>query len=128
MTTKTASGCIQVKARSFYLSHRSDPDNREFLFAYRILIKNETDQPARLMSRHWVITDGLGDVEEVRGPGVVGEQPRILPGESYEYTSTCPLPTQYGTMRGEYTMESDDGHVFEVPIPPFELYIAADAN
>ncbi len=120
--------CIDVDAKAFYIEGRSDPDSGQFFFAYRICITNRGNTPARLVSRHWVITDGLGRVEEVRGAGVVGEQPRLKPGESFEYTSACPLQTQYGVMRGTYTMRRDDGTTFEAAIAPFQLVVPALAN
>lgn len=119
---------IRVRTKSYYIAERSDPSNREFFFAYRIRITNEGDEPAQLVSRHWVITDAIGHVEEVRGPGVVGQQPRLEPGETYVYTSACPLATEWGTMRGEYQMVRDDGTTFEADIGPFLLLSAPLRN
>jgi ApaG protein len=110
-----------VSVRTRFVPKRSNPADDEYLFAYTIQVANSGEVRARLLSRHWVITDGNGHVEEVRGPGVVGEQPLLSPGESFEYTSACPLPTPYGTMRGSYQCEADDGTRFEVPIPEFVL-------
>lgn len=117
--TKTEN--IRVQTESFFLPDRSNISDPYFFFAYRIRITNEGGEPARLVSRHWIITDSLGHVEEVRGPGVVGEQPRLEPGQSHEYTSSCPLHTQFGTMSGAYRMERDDGSFFEAEIGEFLL-------
>lgn len=126
--TETITNSIRVEARAFFVPERSNPGRGDFFFAYRIRITNEGGAAARLVSRHWVITDGLGNIEEVKGEGVVGEQPRLGPGESFEYTSACPLPTQYGTMQGAYRMERDDGTGFDAQVGPFKLYIPAMAN
>lgn len=104
----------------------SRPDDQYFFFSYHITIKNQGSEPAQLIERHWVITDGLGRVHEVQGPGVIGQQPRILPGASFEYSSFCPLSTPTGAMRGSYKMLTDRQEFFEVPIEEFDL-IAADA-
>ncbi|HEX7156656.1 MAG TPA: Co2+/Mg2+ efflux protein ApaG [Burkholderiaceae bacterium] len=112
---------FKVSVRSRFVPERSNPADDQYLFAYTIQVANSGEVRARLLSRHWVITDGSGHVEEVRGPGVVGEQPHLSPGESFEYTSACPLPTPYGTMRGSYQCEADDGTRFDVPIPEFVL-------
>jgi ApaG protein len=106
-----------------FLSEQSDPDNDKYLFAYTIRIVNSGQATAQLISRHWVITDANQHVEEVRGPGVVGEQPRLAPGEAFEYTSGCPLPTPFGSMRGSYQCVAEDGTAFEVPIPEFLLSV-----
>jgi ApaG protein len=106
-----------------FLAEQSDPDNDKYLFAYTIRIVNSGQTTAQLISRHWVITDANQHVEEVRGPGVVGEQPRLAPGEAFEYTSGCPLPTPFGSMRGSYQCVAEDGTAFEVPIPEFLLSV-----
>lgn len=106
-----------------FLREQSDPDNDKYLFAYTIRIVNSGQTTAQLISRHWVITDANQHVEEVRGPGVVGEQPRLAPGEAFEYTSGCPLPTPFGSMRGSYQCVAEDGTAFEVPIPEFLLSV-----
>ena len=106
-----------------FLPEQSDPDNDKYLFAYTIRIVNSGQAAAQLMSRHWIITDANQHVEEVRGPGVVGEQPRLAPGEAFEYTSGCPLPTPFGSMRGSYQCVAEDGTPFEVPIPEFLLSV-----
>lgn len=112
---------IRVRVRASFVPERSDPGNEEFLFAYRVTIRNEGDAPARLVARHWIIMDGSGRVEHVRGPGVVGETPRLEPGEAFEYTSYCPLPTPVGSMRGTYQMVRDDGTSFDAQIGAFSL-------
>jgi ApaG protein len=106
-----------------FLPEQSDPESEHYLFAYTIRIVNSGEVPAQLMSRHWIITDANQHVEEVRGPGVVGEQPRLAPGEAFEYTSGCPLPTPFGSMRGTYQCVAEDGTAFEVPIPEFLLSV-----
>lgn len=112
---------IRVHVASQYVPERSDPANREWFFVYRVRIANESNESAQLISRHWVITDADGDIEEVRGPGVVGEQPVLGPGQSFEYTSACPLPTSFGTMHGSYQMVTRTGERFDAEIAPFTL-------
>ncbi|HEV3017478.1 MAG TPA: Co2+/Mg2+ efflux protein ApaG [Burkholderiaceae bacterium] len=106
-----------------FLPEQSDPEGEKYLFAYRVRIVNSGEVAAQLVSRHWIITDANQHVEEVRGPGVVGEQPRLDPGEAFEYTSGCPLPTPFGSMRGSYQCVAEDGTAFEVPIPEFLLSV-----
>ena len=112
---------IDVSAQATFIAPRSNPDANQYFFAYRITIRNTGHVPAKLLSRHWVITHGDGRVEEVQGDGVVGEQPRLRPGEAFEYTSAAVLRTPIGTMHGEYRMVADDGHTFFAPIPVFRL-------
>jgi ApaG protein len=112
---------ILVDVESTFIPERSEPLRRRWFFAYHIRISNQGDRAVQLISRHWVITDAHGEVEEVVGPGVVGEQPTLAPGEAFEYTSFCPLPTPFGTMRGSYQMVTHDGEGFDVEIAPFEL-------
>lgn len=112
---------ITVSAEVMYQEQHSSVESDRYAFAYRITLKNTGEQPARLLSRHWVITDANGKVQEVRGMGVVGEHPHLQPGESYTYTSGSALTTPYGTMRGSYQMEADDGHAFDAEIPEFHL-------
>ena len=117
----TLTGGIRVQATSFYIPARSRPDRDHYVFGYRIRIANEGAAVAQLVSRHWVITDARGHVEEVRGPGVVGETPRLATGEVHEYTSYCPLATTSGIMRGAYTMVREDGSSFDVEVGDFRL-------
>jgi ApaG protein len=112
---------IRVAVETQYIPERSDPERPFYFFAYRIRITNGGDQTVQLLSRHWIITDGDGHEEEVRGPGVVGEQPVLEPGAVFEYTSACPLPTEVGTMRGSYEFIRDTGEMFSAPIEPFTL-------
>jgi ApaG protein len=114
---------LEISVATQFLDEQSDPDGERYVFAYTIRIRNLGRLPAQLLDRHWVITDGNGKVEEVRGEGVVGEQPRLQPGESYSYTSGAILETQVGTMRGTYLFHADDGTDFEAPIPEFVLSV-----
>jgi ApaG protein len=114
---------IETQAR--YVERESDPVNRRYVFAYTITIRNDGDEAGRLMNRHWWVTDGQGAVQEVEGPGVVGQQPRIPPGESFRYTSAALLPTPVGAMHGHYGFEKDDGASFAVEIPAFSLCVPA---
>jgi ApaG protein len=104
-----------------FLPDHSQPDEDRYVFAYTITIRNTGQQTAQLISRHWIITDGNNKVEEVKGLGVVGEQPTLQPGQSFQYTSGCPLPTPVGSMRGTYHFLGDDGTRFEATIPEFVL-------
>jgi len=115
--------CIQIDAVSRYLESQSAPEAGRYVFSYTITIVNTGSLPARLLSRHWVITDSDGKVQEVRGDGVVGEQPHLVPGQSFRYTSAAMIETPLGTMRGEYQMISDDGQQFDAEIAPFVLAI-----
>jgi len=112
---------ISVKTRTVYIADQSDPANDRYVFAYTITITNAGNVAAQLISRHWVIADANDKVQEVRGKGVVGEQPHLRPGESFEYTSGSAIATPVGTMRGSYQMVADDGTKFDVPIPEFTL-------
>ena len=114
---------IAVKAVPQFIADQSDPDAERYVFAYTITIENVGTVPAQLISRHWIITDGDSRIQEVRGLGVVGEQPLLRPGEKYEYTSGCQLETPVGTMRGTYQMTADDGTQFEAIIAEFTLSI-----
>jgi ApaG protein len=112
---------IRVHVESTFVPERSDPIAGTWFFAYAIRISNEGTEIVQLLSRHWIITDSTGRHEEVRGPGVVGEQPTLRPGESFEYTSFCPLSTAVGTMHGTYQMATDDQRSFDIEIAPFTL-------
>lgn len=119
---------IQVQVTTRYLPEHSAPDDEKYAFAYNISIHNASSTPARLISRYWLITDGYGEQQEVQGAGVVGQQPRIVPGDTYEYTSGAVLDTPVGTMEGHYRMERDDGARFSVPIPRFRLAVPTQLN
>ena len=119
---------IRVHVTSAYVPAQSSPTARKYVFAYTIRIANEGSATAQLRSRHWVITDGRGRVEEVRGPGVVGEQPTLRPGDAYEYTSGCVLETPRGTMRGTYQMVREDGARFDADVGEFELSMPETLN
>ena len=112
---------IRVEAEASYVEEQSDPDARQYRFAYKITITNDGHEPAQLRARHWIIVDADNNREDVRGPGVVGKQPLLKPGERFEYTSGCPLPTGWGTMEGSYSMTRPDGHAFEARIGRFFL-------
>jgi ApaG protein len=115
---------IDVEVEPFYLSDRSEPDRSHYVWGYRVTIVNNSDELVQLLSRYWRITDGLGRIEEVRGPGVAGEQPELGPGDSFQYSSGCPLRTPSGFMVGAYTMRTGDGALFDVDIPAFSLDIS----
>ncbi|MBC7743364.1 MAG: Co2+/Mg2+ efflux protein ApaG [Bdellovibrionaceae bacterium] len=112
---------FQIASTTVYVESESVPEQSRYFFAYKITIKNAGSMGAQLMNRHWVITDAFGHTEEVKGPGVVGLQPRITAGQVFEYDSACPLRTNSGTMKGKYEFLSDDGESFEVEIPEFYL-------
>ncbi|MCS7101463.1 MAG: Co2+/Mg2+ efflux protein ApaG [Burkholderiaceae bacterium] len=114
---------FSVSAVPHYLPEQSAPEANRYVFAYTVTIRNTGEVAAQLISRHWIITDGEGRVQEVRGPGVVGEQPLLQPGEAFQYTSGCPLPTPVGSMRGSYQCVAADGTEFEAPIPEFVLSV-----
>lgn len=128
VTSEAVTEGIRVRVRSEYLPQRSSVQKRQYAFAYTIRISNESGRPATLRSRHWVITHGDGEVEEVRGPGVVGEQPLLGPGESFEYTSGCVLRTPRGTMKGTYLMVTPSGEAFEAEIAEFALELPHSLN
>jgi ApaG protein len=119
---------IRVEVRSDFRPDRSDPRQRRWLFTYTVTIRNEGPSPAQLTSRRWLITDGAGQQEEVAGEGVVGHQPRLEPGQAFEYTSFCVLPTSHGSMRGSYRMVRDDGAAFDAEIAPFSLVVPGTLN
>lgn len=128
MSDTTTRG-IRILVEPRYLPDQSEPDEHHFLFAYHIVIRNEGSETVQLLSRHWVITDGDGDIEEVNGPGVVGFQPVLGPGEEFQYTSGCPLTTPVGTMHGEFNMiVSETGEAFDAEIAPFTLALPRVLN
>ena len=112
---------IEVVVEPFYLEEQSDPDDDRYVWGYRVVISNNSGIAVRLVNRYWNITDQNGQIDEVSGPGVVGEQPRLSPGDTYEYSSGCPLDTPSGLMFGHYQMETDEGEMFDVDIPAFSL-------
>ena len=120
MYDRTTRG-IRIEVHPFYLEDQSTPDQGHFVWAYRVKIENVGLEPVQLLNRYWKITDAFGRIKEVRGPGVVGEQPRLDPGETFEYTSGTPLSTPSGIMAGTYEMTTDSGDSFPVEVPPFSL-------
>ena len=114
---------IRIHVATQYVDDQSEPAIDRYVFAYTITIENLCSVPAQLMSRHWIITDANGKVQEVSGDGVVGEQPRLEPGETYQYSSGAVLETPVGAMQGSYRMKADGGADFDAPIPPFTLAV-----
>ena len=112
---------IRVQVEPIYLDDQSEPDSSQYVWAYRVQIENEGTETVQLLTRYWHITDGMGRVQEVRGAGVVDEQPVLNPGESYEYTSGTPLPTPSGIMKGSYQMRTPSGEKFDIEVPAFSL-------
>jgi ApaG protein len=112
---------IRVHVESRYHPERSNPGQGQWFFSYTIRVDNEGSETVQLLARHWVITDSNGQIQEVRGPGVVGRQPFLPPGQSFEYTSFCPLTTSFGTMHGTYEMVTDSGDSFDAEVAPFAL-------
>jgi ApaG protein len=123
ITTELETYLIKVKVVSSYVAEQSLPEINRYVFAYTVTIRNEGTIPARLISRHWVITDANGKIQEVRGLGVVGEQPYLRPGEHYQYTSGAVLETPIGNMQGSYQMLADDKTQFDAKIPAFTLFM-----
>ncbi len=121
MSLDEASKNVNVVAKSEYMVTESSPELGRYIFTYKIKITNNSSKPLRLLRRHWIITDGFGRTEEVEGAGVIGQQPKIGPGESFEYDSFCPLPTPIGSMRGTYQMAMEDGSLINAEIPLFYL-------
>lgn len=120
MSKATTRG-VYVEVESQYMKNHSIPEQKQWLFSYRITIRNDGDETVQLLSRHWIITNALGATEEVRGPGVIGKQPILEPGQSFEYTSFCPLDSQVGSMQGTFQMKTLDGEEFDAEIAPFTL-------
>ncbi len=127
-TNDTTTRGIRIEVKSTYLSERSSPRDSQYLFAYQVRISNVGTETAQLVSREWIITSAEGDVEHVKGPGVVGEQPVLAPGGSFEYTSYCPLKTAVGSMHGSYQMVTGDGEKFDAQIAPFTLAVPHALN
>ncbi|HYN09301.1 MAG TPA: Co2+/Mg2+ efflux protein ApaG [Vicinamibacterales bacterium] len=120
-TSEEVTRGVRISVLSEYAADRSNPPRNEWFFLYTITITNEGHDVVQLISRYWVITDAGGHVEEVKGPGVVGQQPTLSPGQSFTYTSGCPLTTPFGTMQGTYQMVTKSGEFFDVKIAPFTL-------
>ena len=120
-TSEAVTRGVRVRVVSEYAPDRSEPGKNKWFFLYTITISNEGPETVQLVTRHWIITDGTGHVEEVRGPGVVGKQPILKGGESFEYTSGCPLETPFGVMEGTYQMVTENGERFDAKVAPFTL-------
>ncbi len=127
MSDTTTRG-IRIQVRSFYDEERSSPRESYYFFAYQVRIINDGDEQAQLLSREWIITDGNGEMQRVQGPGVIGEQPVLAPGEAFEYTSVCPLSTPVGSMQGSYRMVLESGESFDAEIAPFSLAVPHAVN
>jgi ApaG protein len=127
MSDATTQG-VRVQVESFYDEERSSPEESYYFFSYQVRITNLGPETAQLVSREWFITDGNGEVQRVQGPGVVGEQPVLAPGDAFEYTSFCPLPTPVGAMHGSYRMVLPNGESFEATIAPFSLAVPHAVN
>ncbi len=127
MSDATTRG-VRVQVQSRYVPERSSPAEGHYFFAYRVRISNAGEDTVRLVSRSWVITDAHGRIERVHGPGVVGEQPVLGPGQAFEYTSFCPLPTPIGSMHGSYQMVTSAGTPFDAEIAPFSLAVPTALN
>lgn len=127
MSDTTTRG-IRIQVQTFYDEERSSPQESYYFFAYRVRVTNIGGEQAQLLSREWLITDGNGETQRVQGPGVVGEQPVLAPGESFEYTSFCPLSTPVGSMQGSYRMVLENGESFEAEIAPFSLAVPHAVN
>ncbi len=119
---------VEITARPAYLPEHSNPTEGQYAFSYTISIRNDCEVDVQLISRRWVISHGSGKVENVEGPGVVGQQPRLAPGESFSYTSGAILDAPVGTMEGHYHMRAEDGHSFDAPIPRFRLSVPGVLN
>src|SRR3954463_15516498 len=120
MRSKLTNG-VRINVETYYVAEKSVPSMNQYLFGYEITITNENPEAVQLLHRHWVITDALGRKEEVKGPGVIGKQPRLKPGDSFTYDSFCPLSTPFGSMRGKYKCLRNSGEIFDVDIPLFSL-------
>lgn len=114
---------IDIEVQPAYIAEQSDPENDHYVFSYTVTIRNNGSIPAKLLTRHWIITDGDGQVQEVKGDGVIGEQPHLQPGEGFQYTSGTFMSTPIGTMQGSYQMVADSGEQFDAEIPTFRLSV-----
>lgn len=126
--TKSKTSPVGIQVQPNYIPERSDPSKPIFIFSYRIKITNYGQQTIQLRNRYWHIQDGNGNIEEIRGPGVVGKKPFIKPGDSYEYTSFCPIPTEFGVMHGHFGMINEHGKKFNAKISPFRLSVPFSIN
>ncbi|MDR3416394.1 MAG: Co2+/Mg2+ efflux protein ApaG [Nevskia sp.] len=126
--SNTSTRGVRIVVEPRFVPDQSDLASHSYLFAYHVTIRNESDETVQLRSRHWIITNGEGKVEEVRGPGVVGYQPLLKPGEQFQYTSGCPLNTPVGTMHGSFQMVTEDGEAFDALIDPFRLAVPHALN
>lgn len=126
--SETITRGVRVEVESFYVPENSSPGEDHFFFAYQVTIVNEGRMPVQLVSRRWLISDANGNQQIVEGEGVVGEQPLLSPGEGFQYTSFCPLPTRAGTMQGSYRMIDSEGHEFEAEIAVFSLNVPGSMN
>ncbi|MCU0760345.1 MAG: Co2+/Mg2+ efflux protein ApaG [Steroidobacteraceae bacterium] len=124
----TPARLVTVEVQTAFLAEQSAPRDQRYVFSYTITIRNQGSVAARLMTRHWIITDSNGKVQEVRGSGVVGEQPHLKPGQAFRYSSGAVIETPVGAMQGSYQMVGDDGEKFEAPIPPFRLAMPGVLN
>ncbi len=127
MSDATTNG-VRIQVKALYIRERSEPEDDVYFFAYRVRISNVGDETVQLLSRHWIITDGDGETEEVKGPGVVGETPVLDPGQAFEYTSFCPLPTPVGSMHGTYQFIDEEQEGFDAKIAPFTLAVPGVLN
>lgn len=127
MSSATTRG-IRIEVESSYIEERSEPQSGYYFFSYRVRITNAGNETAQLISREWIITDSDGNVETVQGPGVVGKQPVLAPGETFEYSSFCPLRTSMGSMHGRYNMRTERGESFDAEISPFTLAVPGVVN
>ena len=120
-TSEATTRGVHVRVRSEYAADRSEPLKNQWFFLYTVRITNQGSEPVQLLTRHWIVTDGSGQIDEYQGPGVVGKQPTLGPGEFFEYTSGCPLSTPFGIMEGTYQMVTEGGEQFDAKIAPFTL-------
>ncbi len=120
-TSETVTRGVRIRVQAEYDPERSRPHNNQWFFLYTVEILNEGSETVQLLSRHWIVTDAMGRVEEIRGPGVVGQQPVLSPGQAFQYTSGCPLTTPFGSMHGTYQMVTSSGASFDAEIAPFTL-------
>lgn len=127
LSSERVTSGIRVAVDPYFLPDHSTPEENKFVFGYRVRLFNEGDEPAQLTDRHWIIIDADGERRDVRGEGVIGQQPRIAPGESFEYASYCPLATEWGTMEGSFTMLRDNGESFEATVDRFYLVASTEA-